>query len=98
MNPTVMALRKGGIRYDSGTDLVRKTLSASASDSGLAQIVQVRVVPCFFVSSLRFSDVPQSNNPRRRSSLGTHALTDAPVLPIVHDRRPRRCPTRRSRR
>lgn len=45
MNPTVMALRKGGIRYDSGTDLVRKTLSASASDSGLAQIVQVRVVP-----------------------------------------------------
>jgi hypothetical protein len=24
---------------------VRKTLSASASDSGLAQIVQVRVVP-----------------------------------------------------
>jgi hypothetical protein len=44
MNPTVMALRKGGIRYDSGTDLVRKTMSASASDSGLAQIVQVRVV------------------------------------------------------
>ena len=45
MNPKVMALRKGGIRYDSGTDLVRKTMSASASDSGLAQIVQVRVVP-----------------------------------------------------
>ena len=44
MNPKVVALRKGGIRYDSGTDLARKTLSASASDSGLAQIVQVRVV------------------------------------------------------
>jgi hypothetical protein len=60
MNPKVMALRKSGARYDSGTDLVRKTLSASASGSGLSQIVQVRAISLVAFSACANARVSQS--------------------------------------
>ena len=43
MTDAVLRLKKHGPRFDSGTDLVHKSMSnGHGSDSGLAQIVEVR--------------------------------------------------------